>query len=81
MTPPRPPPAASDQHPRLALTDAERARKRRRRENENLQNFNIDVPCTIIDLLIESRYLAAEDTGDRRTEERALEAFLADQVE
>ena len=71
----------SDKSPYTRLRDAERARKRRRREKENLQNFNVDAPCTIIDWLIDSGYLTAEETGDRRTEERALEAFLADQVE
>ena len=71
----------SDKSPYTKLSDAERARKRRRREKENLQNFNVDAPCTIIDWLIDSGYLTAEETGDRRTEERALEAFLADQVE
>ena len=71
----------ADKSPYAKLTDAERARRRRRRENENLQNFNIDAPCAIIDRLIDSGYLAAEDAGDRRAEESALEIFLADQVE
>ena len=70
----------SDKSPYGKLTDAERARRRRRRENENLQNFNIDAPCAIIDRLIDGGYLVVVDAGDRRAGERALEAFLADQV-
>ena len=81
MTPPRLLPAGPDQHPGSTLTDAERARRQRRREKENLQNFNIDAPCAIIKWLIADGYLAAEDAGDRRAEERALEEYLTDQVE
>ena len=62
------------------LSAAERARKRRRREKEDLQHFNIDAPCAIVGRLIDTGYLALEDAGDRRAEEQALEAFLADQI-
>ncbi len=69
-----------DKSPYGKLTDAERARRRRRREKEDLQHFNIDAPCAIIDRLIDRGYLTADDAGDRRAEEQALEAFLADQI-
>ncbi len=64
-----------------ALTNAERARRRRRRERENLHHLSLDAPCAIIDRLIDDGYLAVVDAGDRRAEERALEAYLADQIE
>ena len=69
----------SDKSPYAKLTDAERARKRRRREKEDLQHFSFDVPCAIVGRLIDIGYLAAEDAGDRRAVERALEELLADQ--
>ncbi len=80
MTPSRLLAIASDHRPGSALTDAERAQRRRRREKEDLQHFNIDAPCAIIDRLIDGGYLTADDAGDRRAEEQALEAFLADQI-
>ncbi len=55
-----------------------RAWQRRRRERENLQNFSLDGPCTIINRLIDDRYLALEHAGDRRAVKRAIEALLVD---
>ncbi len=55
-----------------------RAWRRRRRERENLQNFSLDGPCTIINRLIDDRYLAVEHAGDRRAVKRAIEALLVD---
>ena len=72
------PPIDSDE--RRRELQRRRARRHRRREKEDLQNFNIDAPCAIIDRLIDGGYLTADDAGDRREEERALEALLADQI-
>jgi hypothetical protein len=75
------PPLPIDPDERRREQDRRRARRRRRREKEGLQHFNIDVPCSILYRLIDGGYLTVEDSGDRRAEEQALEAFLADQAE
>ncbi len=62
------------------LSAAERARKHRRREREGLQHLGIDVPCEFIELMIAESYLAETDAADRHAIEKAVEAFIADQV-
>ncbi len=62
------------------LSAAERARKHRQREREGLLHLGIDVPCAFIDQLIVERYLTEPDAVDRPAIEKAVEAFLADQV-
>ncbi len=70
-----------DRHHDQPMTDAERARKRRRREREGLQHVAVDMPCTLIDRLIDDDYLLTDHAGDRQAVKIALEKFLADQVE
>ncbi len=62
------------------LSAAERARKHRRREREGLQHLGIDVSLVLIDLLIAGDYLNEPDAADRHAIEKAVEAFIADQV-
>ncbi len=62
------------------LSAAERARKHRQREREGLLHLGIDVPCAFIELMIAESYLTEPDIVDRPAIEKAVEAFLADQV-
>ena len=68
----------NDRDERRREQQRRRAWRRRRRERENLQNFSLDGPCTIINRLIDDRYLAVEHAGDRRAVKRAIEALLVD---
>ncbi len=62
------------------LSVAERARKHRQREREGLLHLGIDVPCAFIELMIAESFLTETDVSDRPAVEKAVEAFLADQV-
>ncbi len=62
------------------LSAAERARKHRKREREGLRHLGIDVPCAFIDQMIAESYLSEPDAVDRPAIEKAVEAFMADQV-
>ncbi len=63
------------------LSAAERARKHRQREREGLLHLGIDVPHEVIDRLIAENYLTEAEAADRHATGKALESFLADQIE
>ncbi len=46
-----------------------------------MQHLGVDVPHEIIDLLIARDYLTEPEAADRHATARALETFLADQIE
>ncbi len=75
----QPSPIDPDEHRREQ--QRRRARQHRRREREGLQHLAIDVPHEVIDRLIAENYLTEAEAADRHATGKALETFLADQIE